>query len=84
MDHSVIGPAIRQGRKEGIAEGVAKGVSKGKLEEAVALAERLLAARFGAVSAATKRRMAKLTLPEVEDLAIRLLSAKSIAELFPR
>ena len=29
MDHSVIGPAIRQGRKEGIAEGIAKGKARG-------------------------------------------------------
>jgi hypothetical protein len=72
MDHGVIGPAIRQGRREG------------KIEGAAAIAQRLLSARFGPLSATTKKRLAKLTLPELEDLAIRLLTAKSIAELFPR
>jgi hypothetical protein len=72
MDHGVIGPAIRQGRREG------------KLEEASAIAQRQLTARLGPLSSATKKRLAKLTLPELEDLAIRLLTAKGIAELFPR
>jgi predicted transposase YdaD len=80
MDHDVIGPAIRKGRKEGKAEGRLEG----KIEEASAIAQRQLAARFGPLSPATKKRLAKLTLPELEDLAIRLLTAKSIAELFPR
>jgi predicted transposase YdaD len=80
MDHSVIGPAIRQGRREGIAEGKLEG----KIEEAAALAQRQLTARFGPLSPATKRRLAKLTLPQLEELAISLLTAKGISELFPR
>jgi predicted transposase YdaD len=84
MDHGVIGPAIRQGRKEGRAEGKLEGKIEGKIEGMAALAQRQLAARFGPLSPATKKRLAKLTLPELEDLAIRLLTAKSIAELFPR
>ncbi len=84
MDHEVIGPAIRKGRKEGKAEGKAEGKLEGRIEGASALAQRMLTARFGPLSATTKKRIAKLTLPELEDLAIRLLTAKSIAELFPR
>jgi len=80
MDHSVIGPAIRQGRREGKAEGKLEG----KIEGAAALAQSLLTARFGPLSATTRKRLAKLTLPELEDLAIRLLTAKRINELFPR
>ena len=80
MDHDVIGPAIRKGRKEGKAEGRLEG----KIEEASAIAQRQLAARFGPLSPATKKRLAKLNLPELEDLTIRLLTAKSITELFPR
>ena len=80
MDHEVIGPAIRQGRKEGKAEGKLEG----KIEGVSAVAERQLTARFGPLSAATKKRLAKLTLPELEDLAVRLLTAKNITELFPR
>ena len=88
MDHDVIGPAIRQGLKkgkaQGIAKGLAKGIEKGKIEEASALAQRQLTARFGPLSPSIKSRLAKLTLAELEDLAIRLLTAKSMAELFPR
>ena len=80
MDHGVIGPAIRQGRREGKAEGRLEG----KIEGASAVAQRLLTARFGPLSPATKKRLAKLNLPELEDLTIRLLTAKSITELFPR
>ena len=80
MDHDVIGPAIRKGRKEGKAEGRLEG----KIDEASAIAQRQLAARFGPLSHATKKRLAKLNLPELEDLTIRLLTAKSITELFPR
>ena len=72
MDHGVIGPAIRKGRREG------------KLEEASAIAQRQLTSRFGPLSAATKKRLAQLTLPELEDLAIHLLTAKGIRDLFPR
>jgi predicted transposase YdaD len=83
MDHEVIGPAIRQGRREGKAEGKAEGKLEGKIEEAAALAQRQLTARFGPLAPKTKRSLAKLTLPELEDLAIRLLTANSISELFP-
>ncbi len=84
MDHSVIGPAIRKGRMEGKAEGIIEGKLEGKLEEAAALAQRQLEARFGLLSPKIKKSLAKLTLPELEDLAIRLLTAKTITELFPR
>jgi len=96
MDHEVIGPAIRkgllqgkaegkaEGRAEGKAEGKAEGRAEGKLEEASSLAQRQLTARFGPLSPKTKKSLARLTLPELEDLAIRLLTAKSITELFPR
>jgi predicted transposase YdaD len=87
MDHEVIGPAIRQGRREGKAEGRVEGKAEGKLEgkieEAAALAQRQLTARFGPLSPKARRSLAKLTLPELEDLAIRLLTAKDISELFP-
>jgi hypothetical protein len=79
MDHGVIGPAIRKG----IVQGKAEGIAEGKFKEASALAQRQLTARFGPLSPKTKKSLAKLTLTELEDLAIRLLTAKSITELFP-
>jgi predicted transposase YdaD len=62
VDHEVIGPAIRQGRREGKAEGKAQGKLEGKIEEAAALAQRLLTARFGPLTAKAKRRLGELTL----------------------
>lgn len=76
MDHSVIGPAIRKGLIQGKAEG--------KVEGAASFAERQLTARFGPLSPKTKKSLAELTLPELEDLAVKILTAKSITELFPR
>ncbi len=80
MDHEVIGPAIRKG----LIQGKAQGRAEGKIEGAAALAERLLTTRFGPLSPKTKKSLAKLTLPELEDLAVKILTAKSIPELFPR
>ena len=82
MDHGVIGPAIRQGLKQGKAEGKAEGKLEGKREEADLLLQTQIAARFGPLSTTTKRRLAKLTLPELEDLAIKFVSATNIADLF--
>jgi predicted transposase YdaD len=92
MDHEIIGPAIRKGLKQGIAQGLAQGraqgmaegKAEGKAEEAVSLLQRQIAARFGTLSPTTKRRLAKLTLPELEDLAVRILSANTLNELFHR
>ncbi len=91
-DHEIIGPVIRQEREQALAEGLAEGKAEGLAEgekvgrrqEAVSLVQRLLTARFGTLSAANMRRLSKLTLPELEDLAIRFVSAKNVSDLFRR
>jgi len=83
-DHETIGPMMRQERAEGLAEGLEKGEKAGRRQEAVSLLQRQLTARFGALSATTTRRLAKLTLPELEDLAIRVVTAKNVNDLFRR
>ncbi len=91
-DHETIGPMIRQERAEGEAEGLAKGKAEGLAEgekagrrqEAVSLLERLIVTRFGAISSTNSRRLAKLTLPELEDLAVRFVTAKNVNDLFRR
>jgi len=83
-DHQVFGPMMRQERAEGIAEGLEKGEKAGRRQEAVSLLERLIVTRFGAISSTTKRRMAKLNLAELEDLAIRFVTAKNVNDLFRR
>jgi hypothetical protein len=42
----------------------------------------MLVARFGTLSTTTTRRLSKLTLPELEDLAIRFVTAKNVNDLF--
>ncbi len=75
-DHETIGPVIRQERAEG--------EKVGRRQEAVSLLQRQIAARFGTLSTSTTRSLSKLTLPELEDLAIRFVSAKSLNDLFVR
>jgi len=43
-----------------------------------------MTARFGTLPTTTTRRLAKLTLPELEDLAIRFVTAKNVNDLFRR
>ncbi len=89
-DHEVFGPVIRQeraqalaeGLAEGKAEGLAEGEKAGRRQEAVSLLHRMLVARFGTLSTTTTRRLSKLTLPELEDLAIRFVTAKNVNDLF--
>jgi hypothetical protein len=76
----VFGPVIRQERAQALAEGE----KAGRRQEAVSLLQRLIATRFGAISTTTTRRLAKLTLPELEDLAIRFVTAKNVNDLFRR
>ena len=91
-DHETIGPMIRQERAEGEAEGLAKGKAEGLAEgekagrrqEAVSLLQRQMTARFGTLPTATMRRLSKLTLTELEDLAIRFVTAKNVNDLFRR
>ncbi len=83
-DHETIGPMIRQERAEALAEGLEKGQKAGRRQEAVSLLERQMTARFGTLPATTTRRLAKLTLAELEDLAIRFVTAKNVNDLFRR
>ena len=83
-DHETIGPMIRQERAEALAEGLEKGQKAGRRQEAVSLLERLIVTRFGAISSTNSRRLAKLTLPELEDLAVRFVTAKNVNDLFRR
>ena len=80
MDHDVIGPAIRKGREQGLEQGL----EKGRKEEAIRMLHRQITERFGAPSTATEKRLAKMSVAELEDLGIRLLRATSVTNLFSR
>lgn len=85
MDHDVIGPAIRQGIAQGLEQGrreVLQAKEEARHQEALIFLHRLIKARFGSISSAHEEQIAKLSLPELEDLGVRLFTANSIAELF--
>jgi predicted transposase YdaD len=70
MEHKVFGPLIRQGRQEG------------RLEGELNILRRLLAKRFGTLSAGIEERLSKLSTTEMEELSVRVFDAKTIDELF--
>jgi hypothetical protein len=76
MSHDVIGPAMRKSRKEGLQEGLQEG-------ELIIL-RRMIAKRFGSLPARLDKKLSKFSRPELEDLSLRLLDAKSINDLFDR
>jgi predicted transposase YdaD len=81
MDHRVIGPAIRKGRKEGRKEGREEGREEGAKQGALTVVHRIMRERFGAVPDWAAERLASKTATELEDLSVRLLGAHDIEEL---
>jgi hypothetical protein len=70
MDNSVLGPAIR------------KGITQGRLEGEGRVLRIQLEQRFGQLSEAVEKKLSDCSVEEIEDLALRLLDARSIDELF--
>ena len=75
LEHQVIGPAILQGREQGRQEGIQEGRQD--------ILRRQLERRFGAIPAWVEARLATLSAPELDDLALRLLDASTLEELLP-
>ena len=67
--------------EEGRQEGREEGREEGRQREASALALRLLERRCGSVEAATCARIAALTLPQLEELALALLDFQGAEDL---
>jgi hypothetical protein len=72
MDHEVLGPAIRQGRQEGRQEG-RQDVLRRQLQK-----------RFGQIPAWVETRLTGLSAAGLDDLAVRILDASGLEELFPQ
>ncbi len=72
MEHSVIGPAIRQG----MAQGEIKGQTR--------LLLRQIQKRFGEVPPEISKRLAALKPAQLERAGLRLLDARRIEDLFTR
>jgi hypothetical protein len=90
MDHEVIGPAIRkgleQGRLEGRQEGRLEGRQEGRQEAFQEASQktvrRFLEKRFGVIPPWAEARLAKLSVSELDDLALRIFDTSHLEELF--
>ena len=74
-DHKIIGPALREGRRQGLTEGRREGAEE--------VLRALLSKKFGLLNERAERRLADLSISELDDLAVRLLDAASLESLFP-
>ena len=69
MDHAVLGREFKRGLEQGRHDG----------ELAVLL--RQIEKRFGSVPSPLRDRLAKMSVSEVESVALRLLDARSVEDL---
>jgi hypothetical protein len=76
MDNKVIGPAIRQGRAEGRLEG--------RIEGQLEMLTSQIQKRFGRIPPAISQRIAALKPAQLKRVALRLLDAQRIEDLFAR
>ncbi len=61
--------------------GLQKGRQEGAQSEAVTVLRRLIEKRFGALPAWTEERLSTASVPELEELSLRLLESGSLEEL---
>ncbi|MGA8595596.1 MAG: DUF4351 domain-containing protein [Bryobacteraceae bacterium] len=66
LDHGVIGPAIKQGMQQ----------------EGMSIVRRLIEKRFGPLPTWAEERLARLSIPELETLSLRVIDAKGLDNLF--
>ena len=78
MDHPVIG----RERKRGIKIGREIGLEAGREEGERQIVLRLIRKRFGAVPVHVRERIEALSGPKLERIALRLLDARNLDELF--
>jgi predicted transposase YdaD len=76
MDDEIFGPAIRKGLRQGRAEG--------RIEGQVEILHRQIRKRFGRIPPAAIQRIAALKPAQLNRVAVRLLDAQRIEDLFAR
>jgi predicted transposase YdaD len=76
-DHPVLGREFQRGWEQGWEEGW----ERGRREGARALLLLQTEKRFGRVPAALREHLANMSFCELEDVALRLLDARSVEEL---
>jgi hypothetical protein len=69
-----------QGIEEGIEQGIERGRTQGELTGRVALVLRLLALRFGPVTASARERIQQSSIEELDAIGERLLSAPTLQD----
>jgi predicted transposase YdaD len=84
MDNRVIGPAIRKGLAQGRMQGRVQGRVEGRVEGQVGILSSQIEKRFGKIQPAVGQRIASLKPAQLKRVALRLLDAQRIEDLFPR
>ena len=72
----------RKGERQGRAEGERKGLQKGRQEGIKQVVQLLLEKRFGRLPAPIAKRLAQFSDAEARELALAIIDAKSLKELF--
>lgn len=76
MDHEVYGPLIRKGQQEGRVEGRVEGQRLTVVS--------LITRRFGTIAPDLQLQIDQFSSRQLDDLAVSLLDAKRIEDLFPK
>lgn len=72
----------RNGSKKGIEQGIEQGLARGRKEGALALLERQLTCRFGALPKTVRSKLAKATLAQLEAWSDALPTSQSLKQVF--
>jgi predicted transposase YdaD len=73
---------VAQGKAEGKAEGEAKGKAEGRAEGRAAIVLKLLALKFGKLSAADVKRVQTATVEDLDTWTERVLSASALPQVW--
>ncbi len=73
---------LERGRRTGLEIGLEEGLKKGRVEGARHVVRLVLEKRFGRLPAPIVKRLDKLTDAQVQELAVAIVDARSLQELF--
>jgi len=82
LEQMFLNDGIEKGLQKGLKQGLEQGLERGRREGAAAMLERQLVRRFGAVSKAAQRKLAKADLVQLEAWSDALSEVQSLNELF--
>ncbi len=81
LENKVLGREYRRGHQEGLQEGLQEGRHQGRQQGERTMLRRQIEKRFGSVPEWASQRLEELSEPELSDLGLRLLEAKTLEEL---